>query len=169
MRSRNLIVERTVDGDAQEVADLLNLAARQAEGSEIPENEVVVGAVGLKLVAMANELISQSPCIGNDLLGILLPGRICNLLEGGGNGGDGLLVHQVSTARLSSLADDTHVVVGSTLAGREDGLVNTLLEVLCIFEIPSEEDQASPRTTESLVPIIIHVGPISCQIFKIFN
>ena len=43
--------------------------------------------------------------------------------------------------------------MGTTLAGREDSLVDTLLEVLGLIAILAEEDQASTRTTKSLVTV----------------
>ena len=45
----------------------------------------------------------------------------------------------------------TYVVVGSTLASREDSIVDTLLEILVVLTILAEEDQASTRATQRLV------------------
>jgi len=44
-----------VESDVSEVADLLNLGSREAEGTEIPQDEVVVRTVGLKLVVVRDE------------------------------------------------------------------------------------------------------------------
>ena len=41
--------------------------------------------------------------------------------------------------------------MGTTLAGREDSLVDTLLEVLSVLQVLAEEDETSTRTTEGLV------------------
>ena len=42
----------TVNGNAHEVANFLNLASGQANRSEIPENQVVVTSASLESVAM---------------------------------------------------------------------------------------------------------------------
>lgn len=39
----------------------------------------------------------------------------------------------------------------TTLASREDSVIDTFLEILTILEIFAEEDQPSTRTTKSLV------------------
>ena len=44
-----------------------------------------------------------------------------------------------------------YVVVRATLAGRENGVVDALLEVLCVLEILAEEDETSTGATEGLV------------------
>ena len=93
---------------------------------------MVVSAAGLELVAVGNEGSSEGPGVGDDLLGVLLPLGRGNLLQCGSNGSNG-------------------VVVGATLACGEDSLVYALLEVLCVFTVLAEEDQASARATESLM------------------
>lgn len=45
----------------------------------------------------------------------------------------------------------TYVIVGTTLACREDGIVDALLEIQRLVRVPLEEDQTSTGTTESLV------------------
>lgn len=45
--------------------------------------------------------------------------------------------------------------MGSTLASREDRVINALLEVFRILEILPKEDETSTRTTESLVAAIV--------------
>ena len=47
----------------------------------------------------------------------------------------------------------TYVVVGTTLASREDSLVDALLEVLSLLGVFPEEDKTSTGTTECLVPV----------------
>lgn len=54
--------------------------------------------------------------------------------------------------------------MGSTLASREDSVINALLEVFRILEILPEEDETSTRTTESLVAAIM-LAP-NKEIFK---
>ena len=44
-----------------------------------------------------------------------------------------------------------YVVVRATLAGRENGVVDALLEVLCVLKILAEEDETSTGATEGLV------------------
>ena len=46
-----------------------------------------------------------------------------------------------------------YVVVRTTLAGRENGVVDALLEVLCVLEILAEEDETSTGATECLVSV----------------
>lgn len=45
-----------VDSDAEEVTNLLDFATSELERPEIPEDEVVVCAIGLELVTMLGEL-----------------------------------------------------------------------------------------------------------------
>ena len=60
----------TVNGNAHKVANFLNLASGQANGSEIPKNQVVVTSASLKSIAMGNEGHLESAGVGNNLLGI---------------------------------------------------------------------------------------------------
>ena len=46
-----------------------------------------------------------------------------------------------------------YVVVGTTLAGGEDGFVDALLEVLGVGKVLAEEDETSTRATECLVSV----------------
>ena len=48
---------------------------------------------------------------------------------------------------------DAYVVVRATLAGRKNGVVDALLEVLSLLGVFPEEDKTSTGTTESLVPV----------------
>lgn len=41
--------------------------------------------------------------------------------------------------------------MGATLAGREDGVVDALLEILGVLEVLAEEDETSTGATEGLV------------------
>lgn len=82
--------QRTVDGDAHKITDFLDLAASEANGTEIPENKVIIAAASLEPVAVAYERLSESTSVGNDLLGIELPLRLSNLLQSSGNCSDGL-------------------------------------------------------------------------------
>jgi hypothetical protein len=50
---------------------------------------------------------------------------------------------------------NNNVVVGSTLASREDGVINALLEVFRSRKILPEEDETSTRTTESFVAAVV--------------
>ena len=61
---------RTVDGDAHEIADLLDLAASKPDRAQIPEDEVVVSAASLQSVAVADERGGQSAACGP--LGLLV-------------------------------------------------------------------------------------------------
>ena len=124
----------TVDGDADKIAQLLELAAGQAKGTKVPEDEVVVRTGRLELVAAGDELLAKSLSVGDDLLGVRLPRRLSRLQEGGGNAGDG-------------------VVVRAALAGGEDGLVDAPLEVRSLVTVLTEEDQTGAGTTQGLVTV----------------
>ena len=50
--------------------------------------------------------------------------------------------------------------MGSTLASREDGVINALLEIFCILKILPEEDETSTRTTKSLVTAKIMLNAV---------
>jgi hypothetical protein len=91
----------------RKITDLLNLGTGEAKRAEVPENKVVVGTVSLELVALRGELGSDGPAVGDDLGGVLLEGGGSDLLERDGDTGDG-------------------VVVRSTLASGEDGVVDAL-------------------------------------------
>ena len=121
-----------VDGNAQEIADLLDLGAGEAEGPQVPENEMVVRSVGLELVTLLNEGVAESLGVGDDLLGVCLELGGSNLEEGSGNRSD-------------------RVVVRAALACREDSLVDAPLEIGGVLKVLAEEDQAGTGTTEGLV------------------
>ena len=123
---------RTVDGDADEVAELLELAAGQAQRTEIPENQVVIGTLGLQLVATGNELLAESLRVGDDLLRVRLPCWLRRLKESSSDAGNG-------------------IVVGTTLASGEDSVVDALLEVLGLVGVFAEENQTSTGTTKGLM------------------
>ena len=78
----------TVNGNAHKVANFLDLATGQANGSEIPENQVVVTSTSLEAVAMGNEGGRESAGVRNNLLGIRLKLGLRNLEESSGDGSD---------------------------------------------------------------------------------
>ena len=123
-----------IDGDANDVADLFRLGASEADGAQVPEDEVVVGALSLQTVTLAVELGGQYTSVGYDLLGVRLPGGLTDLVKGG---------------------RDTceSVIVGAALAGGENSVVDTLLEVLGAFNVLAEEYKTCARSTEGLVAI----------------
>ena len=79
-----------VDGDVALVTDLLDLGSGQAQGSQVPKNQVVVGTVGLELVLVTGQDLGDGSGVGNDLLCVSLEGRVGSLLEGNGDTGNGL-------------------------------------------------------------------------------
>jgi len=123
-----------IDGDANVVADLFCLGASEANGAQVPEDEVVVGTLSLQTVTPAVELGGQHTSVGHDLLGVVLPGGLSDLVEGGCDAREG-------------------VVVGATLAGGENSVVDTLLEVLGAFNVLAEEYETCAGSTEGLVTI----------------
>lgn len=80
----------TVDGDTNDVAELLELATSQAERAEIPKDKVVLSARGLQLVVESNELLTKGLSVLNDLESVRLPCWLGRLEEGGGNTSNGL-------------------------------------------------------------------------------
>ena len=82
--------ERTVDGNAQKVTDLLNLGASQTKRTEIPKDKVVVCAAGLQLVSILDELIRQSARVFDDLLRVGLPRRLGRLEKSSRNASNSL-------------------------------------------------------------------------------
>ena len=83
---------RTVDGDAHEIADLLDLAASEPDRAQIPEDEVVVSATSLQSVAVADERCGQGARVGNHLLSVFLELRLGRLEKRGGDAGNGLFL-----------------------------------------------------------------------------
>jgi len=62
----------TVDRDAQQVAHLLDFAASQTKGTEVPQNKVVISTASLEFVAMLDKDGCECLCIGDNLFGICL-------------------------------------------------------------------------------------------------
>lgn len=125
--SRNGVL---VDGDVAFVANLFNLGSGQTQRSQVPKDQVVIGSIGLELVVVAGQDLGEGSGVGNDLLGVSLERGVGGLLESNGDTGNG-------------------VVVGTSLASRENGLVDPLLEVG--FLVLSEEDHTGSGTTQGLV------------------
>jgi hypothetical protein len=94
---------------------------------------MVFRARGLKLIALSDELLAESLRVGDNLLGVRLPCWLAGLEESSSNTSDG-------------------VVVRTALASREDSLVDAPLEVSGFVAVLTEEDEASTRATEGLVP-----------------
>ena len=65
---------RTVDGDAEEVPDLLDFGPCQLERPQVPQHEMVVRAAGLQLVPVLEKLICERLRILDHLLRIRFPG-----------------------------------------------------------------------------------------------
>ena len=80
----------TIDGDADEIAELLELAAGELERAKVPENEVVVGAARLELVVLTDEGLSERTGVADHLLSIRLPLGLASLMERSRNTGNGL-------------------------------------------------------------------------------
>ena len=123
-----------IDGDANVVADLFCLGASEADGAQVPEDEVVVGTLSLQTVTPAVEVGGQYTSVGHNLLSICLPGGLSDLEEGGRDTCEG-------------------VIVRATLAGGENSIIDTLLEVLGAFDVLAEEYETCTGSTEGLVAI----------------
>lgn len=133
-RKRKEKARRTVDSNAQHIADLLHLTARQPKRPQIPKHQMVIRPARLQLISLLDELVRQRPCVGHDLFRVGFPGRVGSLLESGGDTGDG-------------------IVVRATLAGGEDGVVHALFEVGACGAVFAEEDETGTGTTEGFMPI----------------
>jgi hypothetical protein len=88
-----------VEGNVSGVTDLLNLGSGETKRSEIPEDQVVLGTVGLELVAVLEEDLGHGVGVGSDLLGVGLERGVGSLLEGDSNTGNGLLVSLATPER----------------------------------------------------------------------
>ena len=58
--------------------------------AQVPEDKVVVGAIGLKLVAVGDERLSERTSVLDDLLRVLLELRLRRLEKGSRDTSDGL-------------------------------------------------------------------------------
>ena len=123
---------RTVDSDAEEVANLLDLRPGQLEWAKIPEHEMAIRAARLELVPVLDELVRKCPRVFDYLLCVCLPGWLRGLQQGRRDTRDG-------------------IVVWATLACREYGIVHALLEVLMSLTVLAEEDEAGTRTAKRFV------------------
>lgn len=115
-----------VDRDADAFEDNFDLASRETERADVPEDKVVVSATSDEEVAELLEGLAEGDGILLDLGDVLSEGGRVGLEEGDSDGGD-------------------RVLVGATLDTREDGVVDLVLEGLAV------EDQASTGSTEGLV------------------
>ena len=123
-----------VDGDADVVTDLFCLGASEADGAQVPEDEVVVGTLSLQAVTVGVKVGGQHTSVGYDLLGVRFPAGLSNLEESGRDARDGLIVR-------------------TTLAGGENSIVDTLLEVFGAFDVLAEEDETGAGSTKGFVAI----------------
>ena len=119
-----------VEGDADVVAGLFVLGSGDSIGLEVPQDQVVFGSSRGHLVTVLRlEEVGKGGGVGLDLLGVDLEFGGHDFLELGGDTGD-------------------LVLVGSTLEGGEDGLVDFVLETTVVL---SEEDHTGTGSTEGLV------------------
>lgn len=70
--------------------NLLDLGTGETEGTEVPEDEVVLGTRSAELVIVLHELGGDGLRVLDDLSGVLLERRRGGLLEGDGNTSDSL-------------------------------------------------------------------------------
>lgn len=90
----------TVDCNPKEVANLLDLAARETEGAQIPQDEVVVSPASLELVPIVDERRAEGLGVCDHLACILLELWLRNLQERCGDGSDCLRDVKKSGLRL---------------------------------------------------------------------
>mmetsp|Transcript_56404 Transcript_56404/g.147018 ORF Transcript_56404/g.147018 Transcript_56404/m.147018 type:complete len:476 (+) Transcript_56404:49-1476(+) len=120
-----------VQRDGRELADLLQLRAREPMGPQVPEHQVVVSAVAGELVALGLQRLGQGVSVGHHRLGVLLELGRGHLQE------------------LRGQATDL-VVVRAALEAGEDRHVDALLDVRHLVTV-LEEDHPSPRAAQGLV------------------
>jgi hypothetical protein len=130
-----------VAGDVDLLEDGLDARAVELDGLEVDEHHMVVSAASDERIAELGEGNLESLRVGDNLFLVGLEVVGLGLLEGHGEGGDG-------------------VVVGASLVAGEDGEVDGALEVvegllagLCVRLAHSlaEEDHGTARATERLV------------------
>ncbi len=79
-----------VDGDMTLVTNLLNLASSQTQRPQIPQDQMILGPIGLKLVFVREENLGDGLRVLDDLFGVGLEGGIGSLLKSDGDTGNGL-------------------------------------------------------------------------------
>lgn len=129
-----------VGGNVDQLEDTLNTGTVNALGAEIDQDQVGVSAARGHLVAKLGESIGKGLAVGQNLVLVLLEGLGLGLLQGNGQGSNG-------------------VVVGTTLVTREDRLVDGVLKVVHDLvallvgaaDTLAEEDQGTTGATERLV------------------
>mmetsp|Transcript_14659 Transcript_14659/g.34798 ORF Transcript_14659/g.34798 Transcript_14659/m.34798 type:complete len:659 (+) Transcript_14659:337-2313(+) len=120
-----------VQSDGRCLANLFHLGAGEAVRPQVPKQKVVVGSIARQLVPLAHQSVSKRLGIGLDLLGVILEHGAVHLEQ--------------LRCQASNL-----VVVRASLESREDGHVNTLLDVGDLLGI-LEEDHSSARPAQRLV------------------
>lgn len=66
-----MIKPHTVDSDSNNVTDFFDLATSQADGTKIPENQMIISSLCLKLVSACNKFFRKGTRIGDDLPRVL--------------------------------------------------------------------------------------------------
>lgn len=84
------------------------------------------------------------------MLGVLLECRLRDLEKSSGDSSDSLSVYVLASVEGIKMTE-TYVVVWATLAGRENGVIDALLQIFRVLKVLAEEDQPSPRATKRLV------------------
>lgn len=129
-----------VRGNVDQLEDTLDASTVNALGAEVDQDQVSVGTARGHLVTELGEGRGKGLAVLQHLLLILLEGGILGLLEGNGQGGDG-------------------VVVGASLVTGEDRGVDGVLQVVHdlvallvgLADTLAVEDQGTAGATEGLV------------------
>jgi len=74
----------------QQVTNRRNLASSEFKGAEVPENQMAVSPVGLKLVTVFRKLACEHAGVSNDFLCIFLELGLCSELESNCDSSNGL-------------------------------------------------------------------------------
>merc|ERR1719161_1031631 len=120
-----------VQGNRRGLADLLHFRTREAVWAQVPENEVVVGAIACQLVALRLQSFGKDICVSNYLLRVL---------------------HKFWGVDLQQLCCEATnlVIVRATLQSREHCHVDALLDIRDLIGV-LEENHACTRSSQGLV------------------
>jgi hypothetical protein len=144
-----------VECDVAQVADLLDLGSSQTERANVPQSQMVVRAVSLKLVSLSKTQQGLGECLRvlNHLRRVFFELGRSSLLESNSDGGNRLVVKKQMSVNypLHDVRRRAYMIVRAALRSREDSVVDTLLEFW--FFIFAEENQTSTRAAQSLVTV----------------
>lgn len=111
---------------------------------------MVIGALGLEFVAvLSDKNLCEGSRVADYLFSIGFPRGLRDLQQRGSNRSNSLdkVIRRLGINKEAK----AYVIVWATLACGENGIIHTLLKILCVLDILAEENETSTGTTESLV------------------